>query len=50
MSLDQLNAELRYLRMRQRDSGSALAKLFGKEIALIEAIRLQRFGVKPRQS
>ena len=49
MSLEELQAELRYLRMRQRDSTSSLARLFGKEIALVEAARLLRFGVRPRK-
>jgi hypothetical protein len=51
MSLEQLNAELRNLRIRQRAAGSSVAgKLFGKEISLIERIRLQRFGIAPRQA
>ena len=47
MSLEQLNAELRYLRVRQHDAGtSVVAKLFGKEIALVETVRLQRFPTR----
>ena len=49
MSLEQLDAELRYLRTRRRECApSVVAKLFGKEIAAIEAVRLRRFGVRPR--
>jgi len=49
MSLGELQAELRYLRLRQQDSTSSLAKQFGKEIASVEAARLLRFGVRPRK-
>jgi len=49
MSLEQLNVELRYLQARQNDAGrSVVAKLFGKEIAQVEELRRQRFGVKAR--
>ena len=47
MSLEQLNAELKYLRMRLRYAGSVLEKAFRKEIAAVENARLRRFGVSP---
>ena len=50
MSLEQLNAELKYLRVRTHSTGaSSAAKLFAKEIADVEAARLKRFGVEPRR-
>jgi hypothetical protein len=50
MSLDQLNAELKYLRVREQGAGaSSVGKLFAKEIAAVEAARLKQFGVVPRR-
>jgi hypothetical protein len=50
MSLEQLNAELKYLRDRQHEvGGGALAKAFGKEIASAEIARERRFSVAPRK-
>ena len=51
MSLEQLNAELKYLRMREHASAPFVsAELFRKEISLVERIRMQRFGVVPRRT
>ena len=48
MTLEQLNAELKYLRIRVKVAGtSALAKLFQKEIAAILKVRERNFGVAP---
>lgn len=50
MSLEELNYELEYLRAREQHAGtSAVRKLFAKEIAAVEAVRLKRFGVEPRR-
>lgn len=50
LSLDELNATLKYLANRQRIAGSsAVGKAFRKEIAIVEEVRLKRFGVVPRR-
>ena len=50
LSLEQLNTELRYLRIREHVSGSSsAAKSFRKEIAAIENVRLCRFGISSRK-
>jgi hypothetical protein len=50
MSLEQLNAELKYLRARMHGAGaSSVGRLFAKEIAAVEAARVKRFGVEPRR-
>jgi hypothetical protein len=49
MSLEAINAELKYLRARQRYAGNAtVAQWFDKEIVAAETVRLRRFGIRPR--
>jgi hypothetical protein len=51
MSLEQLNAELKYVRVRLQVAGSgAIGRAFRKEIALLESVRLRRFGVASQRS
>jgi hypothetical protein len=45
LSLDALNAEIRYLLMREKVGGSIVKKTFRKERELVERIREQQFGV-----
>jgi hypothetical protein len=49
MSLDELNAEIRYLQMRENVVGtSVVQKAFRKDRELIERIREQQYGVAAR--
>ena len=49
MSLDELNAEIRYLQMREKVAGtSVVQKSFRKEREVIERIREQQYGVARR--
>jgi len=51
LSLGQLNAELKYLRIRRDLVGTGrVAKLFQKEIDAVERVRETRFGVARRRS
>lgn len=51
MSLDELNAEIRYLHMREKVAGtSVVQRSFRKEREVVERIREQQYGVASRAS